>query len=399
MKLAPAHIAAIIVGCFVLVGGVAAWQLAGGQAAPQSDEAFLASVREEAEEAPSAAEQDAGALPGVADDQSKVAEIRLPSAEFDMGMIPNDRVTTKEVPVYNDGMAPLRVSRVTTSCGCTQGRIVNDVIPPGESGTLRVSVDPFRIPGFSSSKVLTVYSNDVITGPVQLAVHAKVEPEFELEPENIDFGDVPRGETGEASLIIRQVQDKPFEVTNVRLFGGSEQLSVDYEKRPKDTWQQPDKEEYAVHVTLAPDTPKGPLLARVMLETDLPRVKAVPIAVRANITSFYTINPKFVALRGITPGTTRENILAITADRPFDLEPLTANVDVLTLNTKPMDEGHGYIVDATIPPTAEPGPIRDRVSITMTAGDQTFTEEVPFVVFVQAPPSPTPSPAPADSNE
>ena len=77
--------------------------------------------------------------------------------------------------VRNQGDAPLRVERVTSSCGCTEAVIDQDTIPPGESTQLRVTLDPTE-DNLSGDQVRVIYlrSNDPETPEVEVELRANI---------------------------------------------------------------------------------------------------------------------------------------------------------------------------------------------------------------------------------
>ncbi len=119
------------------------------------EEAFLEEVRTEI-----ASELKSSSEAGVIQDGKELPKIEVESDRFEMGVIANDKIAHAEMKVYNRGTVPLRISKVSTSCGCTTGNMRNDVIPPGETGYLEIHVDPAKIPGYFAAKTLTLFSND-----------------------------------------------------------------------------------------------------------------------------------------------------------------------------------------------------------------------------------------------
>jgi hypothetical protein len=77
--------------------------------------------------------------------------------------------------VRNQGDAPLRVERITTSCGCTEAVIDQDTIPPGESTQLRVTLDPTE-DDLSGDQVRVIYirSNDPKTPEAEVEFRANI---------------------------------------------------------------------------------------------------------------------------------------------------------------------------------------------------------------------------------
>ena len=72
---------------------------------------------------------------------SSAADISLGVERFDFGDVTNGEVLFKDVEVENTGETDLKISSISTSCSCTTASIEPTVIPPGETGVLRIRFD------------------------------------------------------------------------------------------------------------------------------------------------------------------------------------------------------------------------------------------------------------------
>lgn len=91
--------------------------------------------------------------------------------EFDFGKILQGEVVSYTFHFTNTGNAPLLITNVEKSCGCTASDYPREPIPPGESGDIKITYDSKGHHGFQS-KVLIVKSN---TMPAQTAIRIKAE--------------------------------------------------------------------------------------------------------------------------------------------------------------------------------------------------------------------------------
>jgi hypothetical protein len=73
----------------------------------------------------------------------------------------------------NEGKAPLVLSNVQASCGCTTPSWTREPVKPGESGEIKVKYDTNRIGSFS--KTITVTSN-AENSPIILKIFGEVKP-------------------------------------------------------------------------------------------------------------------------------------------------------------------------------------------------------------------------------
>jgi hypothetical protein len=91
--------------------------------------------------------------------------------EFDFGKILQGEVVSYTFHFKNTGNAPLLITSVDKSCGCTASDYPRDPIQPGGTGEIKITYDSKGHHGFQS-KVLIVNSN---TMPSQTAIRIKAE--------------------------------------------------------------------------------------------------------------------------------------------------------------------------------------------------------------------------------
>ncbi len=73
----------------------------------------------------------------------------------------------------NEGGSPLKIEKLITSCGCTRAEVEKDVLAPGESTPLHVSLDPTEDDLYGDIlRVIYIRSND--------PAHPEVEVEFRV---------------------------------------------------------------------------------------------------------------------------------------------------------------------------------------------------------------------------
>jgi len=89
--------------------------------------------------------------------QDTKAKIDFKSEVIDYGEITKGSDGIRQFEFTNTGNAPLIISRVYSSCGCTIPKKPEDPIAPGETGTIEVKYDTKRVGPIR--KTITVYSN------------------------------------------------------------------------------------------------------------------------------------------------------------------------------------------------------------------------------------------------
>ena len=138
--------------------------------------------------------------------QSGSPSVVFKELEWNFGRIKQGEVVSHEFIFRNEGTAPLKVSRVATSCGCTAALVSQKEVAPGKEGRIKVSFDSR---GYSGQVVKYIYfdSNDPKKPQVELTVKAEVETgpaaRLELDRYNLDLGISLEGEEASTKLLVR----------------------------------------------------------------------------------------------------------------------------------------------------------------------------------------------------
>lgn len=101
--------------------------------------------------------------------------IRFAPTRHDFGALRSDQRVAHDWVYHNDGDAPLRILSTRPQCGCTAVVPSDDPVPPGGTGTLRVTFDAAGLHG-TIRKSLAVTSNDPVQPRVLLTITADVTP-------------------------------------------------------------------------------------------------------------------------------------------------------------------------------------------------------------------------------
>ena len=89
--------------------------------------------------------------------QDKMAKIEFKETTIDYGTIEKGADGVRTFEFTNTGDAPLIISKVNSSCGCTVPKKPDGPIMPGEMGEIQVKYDTKRV--MPIRKTITVLSN------------------------------------------------------------------------------------------------------------------------------------------------------------------------------------------------------------------------------------------------
>lgn len=90
---------------------------------------------------------------------------------YDFGKIRKDQPVTKEFSFTNDGNAPLVITSVKASCGCTVTEYSKEAIAPGEKGFVKATYNAAKTGTFHKSVTVNANTEDSV---VQLVITGEV---------------------------------------------------------------------------------------------------------------------------------------------------------------------------------------------------------------------------------
>ncbi len=97
-------------------------------------------------------------------------------AEYDFGGIPPTELASATLLVRNTGDGDLKITGVTTSCGCTTASLSQTTLAGGETADLEITFDPQAHPGLYGPLLRIIYleTNDPKQPELEVPVTVEV---------------------------------------------------------------------------------------------------------------------------------------------------------------------------------------------------------------------------------
>lgn len=134
---------------------------------------------------------------------------------FDFGTIGRGVVVDRTLTLKNVGTDPLVLSGVDAACGCTGSILSDKTIPPGGTGTLKIS---FNSKNFSGpvQKTATIHSNAAGSPQTIVTFTATVTEEISIQPTHFWFRDAQVGSLTTATITVSNNGKSPLTLTGVK---------------------------------------------------------------------------------------------------------------------------------------------------------------------------------------
>ncbi len=102
--------------------------------------------------------------------------------------------------VRNAGGGPLKITGVMKTCGCAGAAADRSTLGPGDTATVRVTVEPYTLEG-AFSKSVFVLTDAADAQPLRLTVTGESMPLFSVRPsKSVDAGRLPNGASWEGTF-------------------------------------------------------------------------------------------------------------------------------------------------------------------------------------------------------
>lgn len=161
------------------------------------------------------------------------AKLALESQEIDLGEMYNGEVVKARIALKSAGKSPLKIVRISTSCGCTTVKQPQGDILPGKTDFLEVE---FNSSGFRGKAMKYVYieTNDPDNQYTSVTLSALILEELQPVQNNtlIWFGDVPVGKKAEQTYALKNISPNALEIRTVTTSQKSITVTFDKKKIP-----------------------------------------------------------------------------------------------------------------------------------------------------------------------
>ena len=275
----------------------------------------------------------------------------------DFGTVLQDAVYHTDVRLRNQGTSPLRITKVTTDCGCTVAEIPDSTLAPGAETVLKIS---FATRTFSGQvrKTIFIETNDPGLPRATLAITAFVRPAIRLDPGEIDFGNVPCGQTAVRTLTLRSAARDKLQITSVQCPEGLVTAEV-RESLEGDTLV------HQVQFRLRPDAPAGSFRKSAQLDLNHPQTHRVRVKLTGQVHGFFLPDATSISFGQLKQGVTRTRQLRLTATAPgiHRVQSAVCNDAGVGVEVQPLEGGRDFAVRLTLPPDRPPGPVKARLTI------------------------------------
>ncbi len=331
------------------------------------------------------------AIPSAAEGQQwpKNGRLEVDKADHDFGQRFEGEVLVHTFKMKSAGEGPLHISTAKPTCGCTVSQLevvsgdsraiynFGDPIPTGTQVELTAQLDTKNKHSAASSKI-NINCNDP-RGTVTVGLTAALDTYFMIAPNQVDFGDLALGATGERTFEVVGKKPDPF---TLQLESKTAPAGLVVSLSPIDPTADGKASRWSAKVNLGAEAKEGMLMHPISLVSDQliqgakpnadgsPAAYTATVMARANVRGPIAIDQQYMGFGLLRPGQVASRTVKIsTFDPAFSFGPqecklLGANDQVPTfkwaehfsISPKPSEDGKSVSIELTctgLPEAAE----------------------------------------------
>lgn len=144
---------------------------------------------------------------------------------YEFGWVDGDKPVSHTFQIRNSGNADLVIKKIDAPCGCTSYALSKDILPPGFSLGIPVTVSLQGQKGFVE-KSLYLVTNDPSGIPFQLSLRGTVGSEIEIQPPMMTLRKAPKSSEVFGEVTVRNPGKKPLACLEAKSTEGKLEISV-----------------------------------------------------------------------------------------------------------------------------------------------------------------------------
>jgi len=280
------------------------------------------------------------------------------TTKHDFGTVARGAKVEYKFKLKNIYLQDVHIASVRSSCGCTTATIEKPLLKTYETGAIVATIDTRSFWG-QRGATLTVTFDKPRWAEVQLQDSVHIRSDVVFEPGSVAMGEMDQGKAVEKKVVVTHTgssswralgvrSDNPHisaKLVNGRSYGG-------YDGRIA----------YDVVVRVDEKAPAGGLREHLMLLTNDPYVKQVPLLVEGRVLSDITVSPTPLFLGVVQPGEKVRKQVVVRAKKPFKIVSVNCSDNSFAFAGNSRDEAKSWHL---IPVTFVGGEQKGRIAQTI----------------------------------
>ncbi len=206
----------------------------------------------------------------------------------------------------------VHVQSVRTSCGCTTPSLTKQSLKTYETGSVVATFNTNTFIGQKSATITVVFDRPTYA-EVQLKVSGFIRTDITFDPPEVNYGEIPFGETREQEVVITHSGNSNWEITDVRSHCRNLQVRLNPPERV------PGMVRYRMRVRIDGEMSEGEIRERLTLISNDRDFPTTEMAISGRVRPVVSVSPASVSLGATRREEAVERRLVVRGDEPFEI--------------------------------------------------------------------------------
>jgi hypothetical protein len=250
----------------------------------------------------------------------------------DFGVVAGGAQLQAKLRMTNIYKVPLEITHIEVSCGCVKAEPDMKILQPNQTAELIINMDGTRFQGQKQVSVSVTFGPKFIS-TATILVKANARQDVVLNPGQINFGTVGRGQQGQPQTIdVECAGIRDWQVVKVVPRSGDKTpFTLKVDPLPLRMANNATIVGYRLTALLKADAPVGKLDEAVDLETNNPLQRKVTFWVVGNVESAVVAEPSNLQVAGLRVGNPQMRQIVVRANQPFRITNVQGNANDIKL--------------------------------------------------------------------
>jgi hypothetical protein len=292
-------------------------------------------------------------------------KLEMEKAVHDFGDIEKGAKVETVFKFKNVGTAPLTITDVGTSCGCTTAKPEKTVYQVGESGEIPVEFNSQRFSG-NITKRITISTNDEANPKTVVTIKGFVTVDVEYKPSSIFIANAKMGKTVTQEIMVSTAKMEKLDLSNVQVRITPDCLTAEVVRV--------DDKNSKIIVTADGSkfaTGKSRFSGFLTFDTNSDTQKNLRLPITVHVARAIKASPNSVYFFASKAGKTRQVTVKVTSNegKPFKITEMISSLDFITM-TEEKDEGTVKTLTATLSDSAPVGKFTGTIKVKLDLPEQ-----------------------------
>ena len=290
------------------------------------------------------------------------AEKMFNTLDHDFGTVARGAETVYRFEITNLYKQPMRITGVSSSCGCTTPTVENGTFGTYEKSYILAKFNTHTHIG-KKGATLTVRFAPPYQAEVQIHVHGNIRGDVVFQPGAVQFGSVDQGVAKEQRITVNYAGRNNWQILDVT------NDNSHFEVELQETSRNGGRVSYSLLVRLKDSLPAGYVKDQLTVVTNdvMADAKRIPLFVEGRIVPEISVQPPALVLGNVELGKPITKKLIVRGKKPFRILEVNCGDDCFTFKTD-QDSKLLHFVELTFNPQSRAGAMKVPVKITTDLG-------------------------------